>query len=414
MDSEAEFHLTRYRPSDRERIFEMIRASNSSHASIIIRDWDWRYDSNPFNAEAERERRLYSSDVAAYLRKVYSSQRTERFNQRWPIEPDDTTDCSVNRPHMVLMKNRAGRIVALVAGIPQQFSVGGCERWATIEALFTVHPDYRNRKLSQPIGHRIRSDNLMLFGWANALSSRIQAKWRTAAASAKYGRLQQELPMVRLIKPIDGRALARLASNNSLLAAAAGILIGGWRFAGSVRPWSTPPTEVRVVEIDLFDTRFDDLYNRARESSPVMTVRRASYLNWRFFRRPATSYTVLAAIQDSKVVGYLVARVSDHLGTRCGFLIDSLTEPGHETVFSLLLQDMERRLCAGGVAAIVCSASSSWYRKGLQKSGYYPVLFGENQRLAAVLNSDDPALRPFRDVERWFVTSGDGNLEMSF
>ena len=54
------------------------------------------------------------------------------------------------------------------------------------------------------------------------------------------------------------------------------------------------------------------------------------------------------------------------------------------------------------------------YRSVLLLHGFYPVAFRSRCYLVAAAYSTDPGLQVFVDLRKWFVTMGDGNLEMSF
>ena len=96
----------------------------------------------------------------------------------------------------------------------------------------------------------------------------------------------------------------------------------------------------------------------------------------------------------------------------CGFLVDYLIED--RTVFSLVLKRAEELLRDEHVAAIVCSVATAPYRRILFRHGFFPAAFRPRTNLAAQLNSADPRLRAFLEVRRWFITMGDGNLDMHF
>jgi len=43
------FSVVRYKKSDRDAVFALLRAASSGAASDrLIRQWDWKYDTNPF------------------------------------------------------------------------------------------------------------------------------------------------------------------------------------------------------------------------------------------------------------------------------------------------------------------------------------------------------------------------------
>jgi hypothetical protein len=98
---------------------------------------------------------------------------------------------------------------------------------------------------------------------------------------------------------------------------------------------------------------------------------------------------------------------------RCGYLIDYLVENRSREVFSQLLEHAENAMLHDGAKAIICAVAPAWYRARLMRQGYFPVRSATTPHLNALCHLADPALEVFTDLDRWFVTMGDGNLDFS-
>jgi hypothetical protein len=98
---------------------------------------------------------------------------------------------------------------------------------------------------------------------------------------------------------------------------------------------------------------------------------------------------------------------------RCGYLIDYLVENRSREVFSQLLEHAENAMLHDGAKAIICAVAPAWYRARLMRQGYFPVRSATTPHLNALCHLADPALEVFTDLEQWFVTMGDGNLDFS-
>ncbi len=62
--------------------------------------------------------------------------------------------------------------------------------------------------------------------------------------------------------------------------------------------------------LDRFDSRFDELWDSAKDNFPMMGERTSDYLNWRFADCPFKEFKTFALINDkNKVVGYIVYRM---------------------------------------------------------------------------------------------------------
>lgn len=230
-----EFRIERYRRSDRDRVFELVRASSPASASIVIRNWDWMYDSNPFNREAERERRANREQLQAFLRATYSAERVERFARKWGISHHDNLELG-DEPYLVLMKNNRDDVVAMEGVLPQRFLVGGTEQPVSVACNWTVHPAYRKQRLAQQLVNRLKTDNALILAWQNAASRKVAQRWRRGVARRTEASVSVHatMPVVPLIKPIDWGALANLVTDNRLLGAAASFIGAGARRLGSV------------------------------------------------------------------------------------------------------------------------------------------------------------------------------------
>ena len=414
-----QFRMELYRRSDRDSVFDLLHATHPNIAPALIRNWDWKYDNNPFNREAARYRRAHHDELLAFLRTTRSAERLESFDRRWGLsKPEDLAAQRDDEPYILLIKKNGGHeVVGIEGSMPQLFVINGEEHWTSVECDLAVHPAYRNRGLSHPLGNRIRTDHSVSFSWYTTNTQRLMSNWRRA--SARYGGTSQSTEatsqrMVPWVKPIDWPMLASRLTGSRAMSGAAALLGASTRLLGSVvsRPVSVPG--VRVVRIDSFDQEIDQLCRHASRDYAVMAVRNQRYLNWRFVSRPDAPYIRIAAVRDSSTLGYLVFRVADAVGVPCGFLVDYLVEGRSPTIFSLLIQYAEECLLRENVKAIVCSVTSSPYRSVLLRHGFYPAAFRTRCYLVAAAYSTDPRLEVFVDLRKWFVTMGDGNLEMSF
>jgi hypothetical protein len=164
--------------------------------------------------------------------------------------------------------------------------------------------------------------------------------------------------------------------------------------------------------VDSFDERFDSFWFRVCGDYPVIGVRDRRYLNWRFVARPDASYVRLAATTENGVEGYLIFRIAERDGLRCGFLVDYLVAERSLSIFSQLLYQAEQHLLGAGVTAIVCVGAPRPYRKTMWRHGYYPTIFRSYTYLRSSVRSLDPELREFAHPRSWYTSMGDGDLDL--
>jgi hypothetical protein len=141
-----------------------------------------------------------------------------------------------------------------------------------------------------------------------------------------------------LVEPI--RKLARLLDPIGYGAArvgvpAAGALGAPWR-AVTAAALGRRAAGLTLAPVTHFDARFDETWAAARKL-PLMLVKDAAYLNWRYLACPAVRYETLAAERDGRVDGWITTHVLARGGLRYGLVDDVLCRAdAPETVGALL------------------------------------------------------------------------------
>jgi GNAT superfamily N-acetyltransferase len=88
----------------------------------------------------------------------------------------------------------------------------------------------------------------------------------------------------------------------------------------SVKSITTP--SLAITEIYAFDERFDRLWNQNGYQHPIIQIRDAKYLQWRYFQIPLRKYRVFIAEQEGQPVCYMVLRSMDLFDIRAGVVVD--------------------------------------------------------------------------------------------
>src|SRR5262249_8365452 len=97
----------------------------------------------------------------------------------------------------------------------------------------------------------------------------------------------------------------------------------------------------RIEEVSRFDLSVEDLWNRIGPRFQVCAKRTSNLLNWRYFERPGTGYTVFSASTGAKWIGYVVVRLVEKWGIRLGTVVDLFFDPDCAVAGDILLRRAE-------------------------------------------------------------------------
>ena len=355
-----ECEVVRYRRTDRDRVFAFLReALSAADSARLSRQWDWKYDANPFNRNGG--------------------------------------------PHVMLLQAR-GELVAMYGRLLFPIVVDGSEHLAHHGCDLLVHPAYRGRGLSARLRRKELIESAIHFSWQNEASYRVASRDGTAG-----------VPFVSMVRPLDAACVVRRMLGEQRLGRAASAVVDiALRHLPPFRRHTAVVPGVVVTRIRSFDERFDQLWQRACRDFPVMIVRDRRYLEWRFIQRPDASYAILTATRDSALLGYMVTRCTDTAGERWGYLVDFLVQDRSLPLFALLLQQALDDLRQEGAAAVSCRVAVPPYRRMLYRHGFMRSPWGTRGYIRGRIRLPDSALQVYGDVRQWFLTMGDGDLEMSF
>jgi hypothetical protein len=114
-----------------------------------------------------------------------------------------------------------------------------------------------------------------------------------------------------------------------------------WRRAE--RTWS-------ITTLERFDDRIEGFFEEAAKPFDFIFVRGKDYMNWRYCEPAAGRFTVRAAEQDGRILGYLVSKISEG----SGYVVDLLALPGRIEVVRSLVEDALHLFREAGVELVTC------------------------------------------------------------
>lgn len=354
------FQVLRYRKSGRDEVFAFLhKVYAPSDSKRLISQWNWKYDSNPFNRCSE--------------------------------------------PYILLLENNHN-IIGMLGAMPLRVSIRGKEHWVTNSCDLIVDPNYLGQKLSQRLISQFIEDHPMRFSWLNEISKHVSDPLLTS----QYFRLHFLIKLLNI-----SQVLSKMTGYHKI-SRWIGLLMAGVRpLIIPFHSW-TSPEGITITLMETLDERADSLWQRVCRDYPVLVVRDRSYLNWRFFNRPDAQYAVFAAQKYDDLIGYLIVRLCERAGVLCGHLVDFMIEGKDPLPFELLVNKAIDYLRSQHAEAIICLASSSLYRHVLYRQFFFPWRFKTRGYFRPRVDFPEQALQVFRNPRLWYLTMGDGDLEMAF
>jgi hypothetical protein len=350
--------MRRYHPTDQPEVFEFLRASFSAEESArIIGQWAWKYESNPFNP---------------------------------PEGP------------IVFVTRQGTKVVSIVAGFRLPAWIAGSLCQVENLGTWVVHPDYRRQGIWWRVDNRQVYQAPIAIAWGRRLSAHIGTKggWVPSQMNA----MLRILDPGQMIEHFSGsRVLASLGA-----AAHTATRVITYRFRHS------PFRNDTAVRLGGVDERCDSLWEHCRSDDRAMVIRNSRYLQWRYMDRPDAEYLLFGVGHGSELLGILVARSTTRNSMRWGYLVDFLiANKNAEGVFALLIQAALDEFRRRGAAAASCYASDPYCRHILNQHGFFPVPQRDPIHFSLKIHPDRPDLTQFMESRRWYITMGDGDLELA-
>jgi len=179
-------------------------------------------------------------------------------------------------------------------------------------------------------------------------------------------------------------------------------------------------TSFNVSDVDAFWAKVQDKY-------PIMGIRDADYLRWRYFDIPLRDYQIYGVRQKSSstLLGYIVGRCTEVEAMSSGMIVDFLVDPSHPAAGSVLVNRILRNFVANNMelagslmlphteeSRILKAQGFFTCPKALEPQPF-PVVYrrftpplGE-QAVKAEVNETDDFSDSFLKLNHWFLTMGD-------
>jgi len=140
---------------------------------------------------------------------------------------------------------------------------------------------------------------------------------------------------------------------------------------GAVLKPAKEDSSIVVSVLDRFDEQANHLWDKVKDDYSFITERTTEYLNWRYRDPRGGVYTVLQAVKDGELLGYIVMRISSWENRREGMILDVLTLPGRVDCLGALVREGLRFFDESGVNEIYyLGVLGNPYTKYLRKFGF--------------------------------------------
>jgi GNAT superfamily N-acetyltransferase len=272
-------------------------------------------------------------------------QVTSSAHLRWKLEGPRGLHSQV------VLVEADSKIVGVTITLDLRFQIKGRRCRARLGTDGAVHPDFRG----QGVDTLRKAYQIKHVEPLYDLSLGYTRHPAAVHGERKHGSEQPGNPIRVLFKPIHlGRAAAEIGRRKtSRMPAplwAAAIFAG--RLVHRMRYRAYPPQAMTwsLSTLSRFDARIEPFFEEASRPFDFIQVRSTDYLNWRYCDPRAGRFTVRAAEERGRILGYAVA----HMAGERGSILDLLALPDRVDVARSLVEDALGALEEAGVSAVDC------------------------------------------------------------
>lgn len=291
----------------------------------------------------------------------------------------------------------AGQYVAL----PRKFRFFGTEIQSILGCNVLTREAYRRQKIFVKLTERIcqraaKEGFAFLYGAPNKNSYPGYMKKFTTFKDLHH------FPLYA--RPLNPAQMVRERIDNKVLAAVA-------------RPFGVffPNRAVNadgIEELTLNNVgRMDAFWEKIKSKYPIIGVRDAAYIRYRYLNVPKRIYYPYIAVENGEPVAFAVGRIREVAGFQCGMIADFLFLPGHEETAKRLVKTLVYRMKREGASLAGCIIlSHTAEAKLLKRCGFWhipeKILPQPTPLILRVLDEKQDESK-LCDINNWFFTTGD-------
>lgn len=335
-------------------------------------------------------------ELAAFDRRRGSAPSTAEY-WRWKYFDNPAG------PACVAAARVGEEIVGTLGFLPVRMRVHAQEVVATQQVDVAIMAEYRGGGIYFQLAHAIIEEGAkrgITFGFGFATE-------QTRALSVDFLGFDLVGPIHRLAKVLDYGHYA-------------GALLGR-RLAGMVRRVTAPahgrkprrslPLAGNIAPVDRFDERFDRLAANLIQA-PIMVIRDAAYLNWRYADCPTVAYGRYAARTEATVSGFVVFHTYEADGVVRGIIDELLCSPDDPDAVERLLSAALSDLAADGAVNAICWLPA-WHplANRLRALGFR-VREARNELIVLRNKTTGLEFEHLTEERNWYYTHGDSDFHV--
>lgn len=274
----------------------------------------------------------------------------------------------------VAKEEKSGKIVSARPVFPWNLRVEGTLHSVTQAGDAATHPDFQGRglftRLVESSWTALRQAGISCtFSFSNKQSLSVYRKIRISEEAGTGFHLLSS--MRRWVRPLrlesDGSGFpGSLRTQSARLLAVASGRFGDWRI-----PHGIP--HCNILPVSEIDDRFDRLWQRQADTFDCIIPRTTEYLQWRFFRHPASRHRLYASFRaDGEVEGYAATEEgADRRGRPILYLVEIFASPGSPTWGGLLRTVIEEARLQNVSKIETHLPDSRTFNKVFRKAGFF-------------------------------------------
>lgn len=155
----------------------------------------------------------------------------------------------------------------------------------------------------------------------------------------------------------------------------------------------------------------DEFWDKIKDKYPIMGVRDAEYIHYRYLNVPRRVYYPYVAVEDGKIVAFAVGRIREVAGFETGMIADFLFVPGYEQQARRVIKVLVKKMKDEGASLVGCIVlSHTAEAKILKRCGLYRIpdrMLPQPTPLIFRLLDKNKDEAKLSDIHNWFFTTGD-------